>query len=158
MGVRRETQTYKGHDPLTCCWIMEESGLRVNSKKLSYILPMCIFIIYSLFWHKIYYLWDKRTNSMHHTDCSVFLSIMQFLFQYYNFRMWKRHALNICIYFTLPMIQHMKKKREKKTRFYKISSRKRSFYKNKCKIKFSNGMKKRKENNITNEILYAWNK
>jgi hypothetical protein len=49
----------------------------------------------------------------------------------------------------------MKKKREKKTRFYKISSRKRSFYKNKCKIKFSNGMKKRKENNITNEILYA---
>ena len=51
---------------------------------------------------------------MHHTDCSVFLSIMQFLFQYYNFRMWKRHALNICIYFTLPMIQHMKKKEKKK--------------------------------------------
>jgi uncharacterized membrane protein len=50
---------------------------------------------------------------------------------------------------------HEKKKREKKTRFYKISSRKRSFYKNKCKIKFSNGMKKRKEKNITNEILYA---
>jgi hypothetical protein len=36
------------------------------------------------------------------------------------------------------------KKREKKTRFYKMSSRKRSFYKNKCKIKFSNGMKKKK--------------
>ena len=35
-----------------------------------------------------------------------------------------------------------------------MSSRERSFYKNKCKIKFSNGMKK-KENNITNEILYA---
>jgi uncharacterized membrane protein len=50
---------------------------------------------------------------------------------------------------------HEKKKKTKKTSFYKMSSRKRSFYKNKCKIKFSNGMKKRKENNITNEILYA---